>query len=82
MGYICPIQALPCIHIHGCHIYIFSLHLDVNMLLLLACIYLCMLQAYHPTSLLPPTKRVALDSMQQNRPKCHGTKWIRPCNMT
>ena len=41
-------QSKPCTHIYGCHIYVYCLPLEVNMLLSFAYMRLCMLQACRP----------------------------------
>ena len=59
-------QSKSCIHIYRSHIYVGCLHLVVNMNYVLCIYHFGMLQACRPTSLLPPTRRVALDSMKKN----------------
>ena len=59
-------QSKPCIHIYGSYIYVFCLHLVVNMHFVICIYHFGILQACRPTSLLPPMRRVTLDSLQKN----------------
>ena len=84
------------IHIYGlckpnpslAYIYMGAIYMFSAFIWLLLCIlsfaYMClgMLQAVVLHHYFPPTRRVALNSIQKNKPKCHGTRWIRSYNMT
>ena len=62
-------QSKPCIHIYVYHIYVFSLHSAVSIHFIICIYMLGHVASCHPTSLLPPMRRFALDSMQKNRPE-------------
>ena len=71
-------QSKPCIHIYGSHIYVGCLHLVVNMHYVFCIYHFGMLQACCLTSLLPPTRRVALNSMQKNSLSATVQGWSSP----